>query len=150
MTRKIKAMSEHRPSDDFLLIREPMPPECILLPMPSLEASSTVRRTDVFLEGLRTERSSRNTPKRVQDCCWPTAELAKPADLSREFESLGYDRIYPLSMMRLAMGHVARGLAHLQEHGSVEGLMDEMQTRTELYGLGYQLRSPWWFPSSPD
>ena len=49
------------------------------------------------------------------------------------------------------MGHVARGLAHLQEHGSVEGLMDEMQTRTELYeSLGYQPGSPWWFPSSPD
>ena len=49
------------------------------------------------------------------------------------------------------LGGVARGLAHLREHGSVEGLMDEMQTRTELYeSLGYQPGSPWWFPSSPD
>ncbi len=52
------------------------------------------------------------------------------------FAELGYRLvIYPLSMMRLAMGHVVRGLAQLKEQGTAEGMLDGMQTRTELYEL---------------
>jgi 2-methylisocitrate lyase-like PEP mutase family enzyme len=38
-------------------------------------------------------------------------------------------------MMRLAMGHVARGLAALKRDGSVRTVLGEMQTRKELYEL---------------
>ena len=67
--------------------------------------------------------------------------------LSR-FEELGYSIvIYPLSMMRVAMGAVVRGLAALKADGSVEGLLDDMQTRTELYELlGYTPGTHWVFP----
>ena len=108
----------------------------------------------IFPEGLRTEEEFAEYAKACPGLLLANmTEFGKTPQISAtRFESLGYDMvIYPLSMMRLAMGHVARGLAHLHEHGSVEGLMDEMQTRTELYeSLGYQPESPWWFPGSPD
>ena len=53
----------------------------------------------------------------------------EPADhaLRQRFGELGYRMvIHPLSMMRLAMGEVARGLAVLRETGSVDSLLDRM------------------------
>ena len=69
--------------------------------------------------------------------------------LSR-FEELGYSIvIFPLSMMRVAMGAVVRGLATLREEGSVESLLDGMQDRKELYDLlGYTPGSHWIFPGN--
>ena len=66
------------------------------------------------------------------------------------FAELGYDLvIYPLSMMRLAMGTVARGLAALRRDGTVAGVLDEMQTRSELYDLlDYTPGEPWLFPAN--
>ncbi|MCH2144666.1 MAG: isocitrate lyase/phosphoenolpyruvate mutase family protein [Phycisphaerales bacterium] len=67
--------------------------------------------------------------------------------LSR-FEELGYSIvIFPLSMMRVAMGAVVRGLAALKQDGSVERLLDDMQDRSDLYSLlGYVPGTPWVFP----
>ena len=64
------------------------------------------------------------------------------------FGELGYRMvIYPLSMMRLAMGEVVRGLTELREAGSVEPMLDRMQTRKELYGLlDYVPGEEWRFP----
>ena len=68
-----------------------------------------------------------------------------PAD---RFGELGYRMvIYPLSMMRLAMGEVVRGLRELRAAGSVEPMLDRMQTRKELYGLlDYVPGEEWRFP----
>ncbi|MEL6742957.1 MAG: isocitrate lyase/phosphoenolpyruvate mutase family protein [Planctomycetota bacterium] len=154
--QKIKAMSEHRPSDDFLLIARTDAAgvhsfaDAVARGQQYRDAGADM----IFPEGLRTEEEFSEYAKACPGLLLANmTEFGKTPQISaKKFESLGYDMvIYPLSMMRLAMGHVARGLAHLQEHGSVEGLMDEMQTRTELYeSLGYQPGSPWWFPSSPD
>ena len=67
--------------------------------------------------------------------------------LSR-FEELGYSIvIFPLSMMRVAMGAVVRGLAALKQDGAVERLLDDMQDRSDLYSLlGYVPGTPWVFP----
>lgn len=64
------------------------------------------------------------------------------------FGELGYHMvIHPLSMMRLAMGEVVRGLRVLRETGSVEGALDRMQTRKELYDLlDYEPGREWRFP----
>ena len=68
-----------------------------------------------------------------------------PAD---RFGELGYRMvIYPLSMMRLAMGEVVRGLRELRDAGSVEPMLERMQTRKELYGLlDYVPGEEWRFP----
>ena len=68
------------------------------------------------------------------------------------FGELGYRMvIYPLSMMRLAMGEVVRGLRELRDAGSVEPMLDRMQTRKELYGLlDYVPGEEWRFPGGRD
>ncbi len=73
-----------------------------------------------------------------------TPHIAAP-----RFGELGYRLvIFPLSVMRLAMGHVVRGLKELRERGSVEGLLDEMQTRKALYELlQYVPGEQWEFPN---
>lgn len=41
--------------------------------------------------------------------------------------------IYPVSLLRLAMGAAMRGLDSLKETGSLQAVVPEMQTRAELY-----------------
>ena len=43
--------------------------------------------------------------------------------------------IYPVSLLRLAMGSAMRGLDALKESGSLQPVVGEMQTRAELYEL---------------
>ena len=67
-----------------------------------------------------------------------------------QFGDLGYSMvIFPLSMMRVAMGAVGRALQALKRDGSVAALLDDMQTREELYTLlGYDPAEAWHFPGS--
>ncbi len=64
------------------------------------------------------------------------------------FAALGYSCvIYPVSLLRVAMGAAARAAAALRKDGSVARLLDQMQTRQELYGLlGYAPGKPWEWP----
>lgn len=43
--------------------------------------------------------------------------------------------IYPVSLLRLAMGAAMRGLDALKQDGSLQNVVSEMQTRAELYEL---------------
>ena len=46
--------------------------------------------------------------------------------------------IYPVSLLRLAMGAAERGLDAIASLGTQEGLVQQMQSRAELYELlGY-------------
>jgi len=64
--------------------------------------------------------------------------------LSR-FAGMGYNYvIYPVSLLRVAMGAVTAALRELKAHGSVEPFVGKMQTRAELYELvGYTPGVPW-------
>jgi methylisocitrate lyase len=49
---------------------------------------------------------------------------------------LGVDMvIFPVSLLRLAMGAAERGLGVLRERGALSSLFDAMQSRSELYEL---------------
>ena len=79
-------------------------------------------------------------------------EFGKTPQLTADrFAELGYRLvIFPLSMLRVAMGHVVRGLAELKETGTAAGLLDSMQSRQELYELlQYQPDQQWNFPATP-
>ncbi|MCW5767653.1 MAG: isocitrate lyase/phosphoenolpyruvate mutase family protein [Phycisphaeraceae bacterium] len=67
----------------------------------------------------------------------------------KRFGEIGYSIvIYPVSMLRVAMGAVSRGLATLRETGSVEQLLGEMQTREQLYAaIGYKPGVEWKYPT---
>jgi methylisocitrate lyase len=43
--------------------------------------------------------------------------------------------IYPVSLLRLAMGSAMRGLDALKQDGNLQNVVSEMQTRAELYEL---------------
>jgi methylisocitrate lyase len=55
---------------------------------------------------------------------------------AKQLAGLGFNIvIYPVTTLRLAMKAVERGLAEIKAKGTQAGLLDEMQTRAELYEL---------------
>jgi methylisocitrate lyase len=68
-----------------------------------------------------------------------------------EFERMEYSIvIYPVTLLRVAMGAVTRALQVLRDQGSAEPLLTRMQTREELYALiGYRPGTPWEWPARP-
>lgn len=58
---------------------------------------------------------------------------------TRTLENLGYNiALYPVTLLRLAMGAVEDGLRTLAAEGTQESLLPRMQTRSRLYEhLGY-------------
>ncbi|HVU65242.1 MAG TPA: isocitrate lyase/phosphoenolpyruvate mutase family protein [Phycisphaerales bacterium] len=68
---------------------------------------------------------------------------------AQKFAQMGYHCvIYPVSMLRVAMGAVTRALATLKREGSVQPLLAEMQTREQLYKtIGYTPGVEWPFPT---
>ncbi|MBL8964300.1 MAG: isocitrate lyase/phosphoenolpyruvate mutase family protein [Phycisphaerae bacterium] len=65
------------------------------------------------------------------------------------FSQMGYSCvIYPVSLLRVAMGAVTRALGQLRSDGGVDRFLDQMQTRKDLYDLvGYTPGTPWEYPS---
>jgi methylisocitrate lyase len=65
-----------------------------------------------------------------------------------KFAAMGYACvIYPVSMLRVAMGAVERALEQLKREGTVEGSLGQMQTRQQLYDLiEYKPGVAWEFP----
>ncbi|MEV8605829.1 methylisocitrate lyase [Streptomyces griseoviridis] len=59
---------------------------------------------------------------------------------ARTLESLGYNiALYPVTLLRIAMGAVEDGLRTLAAEGTQESLLPRMQTRSRLYELlGYE------------
>ncbi len=64
-------------------------------------------------------------------------EFGKGESLSvRQLDDLGVDMvIFPVSLLRLAMGAASRALDVLTSEGDFGALLDEMQTREDLYEL---------------
>lgn len=64
------------------------------------------------------------------------------------FAQMGYSCvIFPVSLLRVAMGAVGKALAQLRRDGSVHAFIDTMQTRKELYDLiDYTPGEAWEFP----
>jgi methylisocitrate lyase len=64
------------------------------------------------------------------------------------FAAMGYSCvIFPVSLLRIAMGAVTRALDQLKKDGTVEPLLPRMQTRQDLYALiGYKPGEAWEFP----
>ncbi len=64
-------------------------------------------------------------------------EFGKSELLSRNtLEELGMNLvIYPVTLLRIAMGAVERALSVIQKDGTQAGIVDEMQTRARLYEI---------------
>jgi methylisocitrate lyase len=154
MVAKVRAMSEHRPDADFVLIARTDARSVDGLEA-AVERAAAYREAGadmIFPEGLQSEEEF---GRFAEACPGPLlanmTEFGKTPDITAaRFSDLGYDIvIHPLSMMRLAMGHVVRGLEVLREHGTIAPVLGEMQTRAELYDLlGYEPGRQWDFPGT--
>ncbi len=153
MAEKVAAMARYRLSRDFVIIARTDArhvsgfEDAVRRGQAYREAGADM----IFPEGLQTEDEF---ARFARECPGPLlanmTEFGKTPDIpAARFQELGYQVvIYPLSMMRVAMGEVVRALAALRCDGSVRGALPRMQTRKELYDLlGYTPGEQWNYPN---
>ncbi|MDA1008350.1 MAG: isocitrate lyase/phosphoenolpyruvate mutase family protein [Planctomycetota bacterium] len=153
MADKVAAMAKHRLNPDMVIIAR--------TDAHAIEGmEGTIRRGNlyreagadvIFPEGLATEDEFAQFAKAsLGHSLANMTEFGKTAHISAsQFKALGYSIvIYPLSVMRLAMQSVERGLAHLKASGSMEATLPQMQTRAELYSLLHYTPGVQW--NAPD
>lgn len=140
MVEKVRTMAAHRPDPSFMIIARTDARHVTGF-------DDAVRRADayrragadaIFPEGLESESEFDRFAKECPGLLLANmTEFGKTPDIPAErFGELGYRMvIYPLSMMRVAMGEVVRALAVLRRDGSVASLLSRMQTRQQLYEL---------------
>jgi methylisocitrate lyase len=153
MVDKVRAMANYRVNPDFVIIARTDAVhvtgfgDAVTRANLYREAGADM----IFPEGLQTEKEFAEFAKASPGPLLANmTEFGKTADISAErFQELGYQVvIYPLSMMRLAMGEVTRGLAALKRDGSVRESLPRMQTRKELYELlAYTPGEQWNYPN---
>ena len=153
MCEKVAAMARYRLSRDFVIIAR-TDARHVTGFEDAVKRANGYRDAGadmIFPEGLQTEQEFADFAKASPGPLLANmTEFGKTPDITAErFQELGYQVvIYPLSMMRLAMGEVARGLAALKRDGSVRESLPRMQTRKELYSLlGYVPGDQWNFPN---
>ncbi len=154
MAEKVAAAAKHRLSRDFIIIARTDARSTSGMEE-AISRANLYRKAGadmIFPEGLHSEAEFAEFAKASPGLLLANmTEFGKTPDIAAaRFAELGYQLvIYPLSMMRLAMGHVARGLESLKKHGSVREVLPQMQTRKELYELlGYEPGVQWNFPNN--
>jgi methylisocitrate lyase len=109
----------------------------------------------IFPEGLANEgefatfsAQLRQTHPRVFLLANMTEFGKTPIIPASRFAEMGYSCvIYPVSLLRVAMGEVVRALELLKKDGSVARLLEDMQTREQLYKtIGYTPGVEWKYP----
>ena len=115
----------------------------------------------IFPEGLTSEEEFKLFAQSMQRLKGPNPRggpylLANMTEFGKtpiipldRFAQMGYSCvIFPVSLLRVAMGAVTRALEQLKKDGSVEQLLPQMQTRQQLYDLiNYKPGVPWEFPA---
>jgi methylisocitrate lyase len=154
MVAKITAACGHRSSRDFVVIAR-TDARAVTGIAGAIERANRYREAGadmIFPEGLKSaEEFARFAAESPGLLLANMTEFGRTPEIpAARFAELGYQLvIYPVSMLRLAMGHVIRGLRVLRDQGTVESLVDQMQTREQLYELlGYVPEKPWDFPST--
>lgn len=153
MVEKVAAMARYRMSRDFVIIARTDArhvngfEDAVRRGVAFRDAGADM----IFPEGLQNEAEFERF---ARECPGPLlanmTEFGKTPEIpAGRFQELGYQVvIYPLSMMRAAMGEVTRALSALRRDGSVREALPRMQTRKELYDLlGYTPGEQWNFPN---
>jgi methylisocitrate lyase len=151
-SEKISAMSAARQNSDFMIIARTDARHVTGMD-DAIDRANRYREAGadaIFPEGLQSEAEFEAFAAGSPGLLLANmTEFGKtPIITADRFGELGYRMvIYPLSMMRLAMGEVVRGLSELRRSGSVEPILDRMQSRQELYELlRYTPGTEWRFP----
>jgi len=109
----------------------------------------------IFPEGLTSEQEFADFAKAMDELgdkrpfmLANMTEFGKTPMLTLEqYGAIGYNIvIYPVSTLRIAMGAISKALVELKDTGTLEGQLENMQTRQELYDLvGYTPGTPFEF-----
>ncbi|MFI0263924.1 methylisocitrate lyase [Streptomyces sp. NPDC017056] len=144
MVRRVRAAADARRDPDFLLMArtDARAVEGLDAAIDRARAYVEAGADAVFPEALRDEaefaafRAAVDVPLLANMTEFGKSPLLGAATLER----LGYNiALYPVTLLRLAMGAVEDGLRTLAAEGSQESLLPRMQTRSRLYELlGYE------------
>ncbi|MEU6463142.1 methylisocitrate lyase [Streptomyces sp. NPDC046976] len=143
MTRRIRAAVDARRDPDFLLMArtDARAIEGLDAAIDRAKAYVDAGADAIFPEALADEREFEAFRAAVDvPLLANMTEFGKSRLLdARTLENLGYDiALYPVTLLRLAMGAVEDGLRTLAAEGTQESLLPRMQTRSRLYELlGY-------------
>ncbi|WP_043262115.1 methylisocitrate lyase [Streptomyces sp. e14] len=144
MVRRLRAAVDARRDPDFLLMARTDARSVEGLPAAIERAKAYVDAgaDAIFPEALADEAEFEAFRKAVDvPLLANMTEFGKSRLLdARTLQNLGYDiALYPVTLLRLAMGAVEDGLRTLAAEGTQESLLPRMQTRSRLYELlGYQ------------
>ncbi|CAM5374860.1 MULTISPECIES: methylisocitrate lyase [Streptomyces] len=143
MVRRIKGAVDARRDPDFLLMArtDARSVEGLDAAVDRAKAYVDAGADAIFPEALTGEAEFEAFRKAVDvPLLANLTEFGKTPLLdTRTLENLGYDiALYPVTLLRLAMGAVEDGLRTLAAEGTQESLLPRMQTRSRLYELlGY-------------
>ncbi|MGM0347519.1 methylisocitrate lyase [Streptomyces sp. Adlamb9] len=143
MTRRIRAAVDARRDPEFLLMArtDARATEGLDAAIDRAKAYVDAGADAIFPEALADEREFEAFRAAVEvPLLANMTEFGKSRLLNaRTLQNLGYDiALYPVTLLRLAMGAVEDGLRTLAAEGTQESLLPRMQTRSRLYELlGY-------------
>ena len=140
MARKIMAATDAKQDSNFVLFArtDARASEGMEAAIDRARAYVDAGADAIFPEALQGEKEFETFRKAIDVPMMANmTEFGKSPLLSaQQLENLGYNLvIYPVTTMRLAMGAIRDGLAEVAKTGTQAGLVDRMQTRTELYDL---------------
>lgn len=143
MERKVQAAARSRRDSNFLIIArtDARAPEGLEKAIERAKRYVDAGADAIFPEALQSEKEFEQFRKAVPvPMLVNMTEFGKSPLLSvKTLESLGVDIvIYPVTLLRLALGAVERGLSTIIKDGTQQRSVPEMYTRDELYALlGY-------------
>lgn len=140
MVRKIKAAVEAKRDPNFQLFArtDARASEGMAAAIDRAKAYVDAGADAIFPEAMQGEKEFEEFRKAINVPMMANmTEFGKSPLLSAEtLEGLGYNLvIYPVTTLRLAMGAVQQGLAEIAQTGTQSGLVQQMQTRAQLYDL---------------
>lgn len=140
VVKKIRAAASAKRDPNFLLIArtDARAPEGLDAAINRAKAYVDAGAEMIFPEALADEREFETFRKQVTvPLLANMTEFGKSKLLTtRQLESLGFNLvIYPVTTLRLAMKAVIDGLTKINDDGTQEGLLSQMQTRADLYKL---------------
>lgn len=144
MTRRVRAAVDARRDPDFLLMArtDARSVEGLAAAIDRAKAYVDAGADAIFPEALADEAEFEAFRAAVEvPLLANMTEFGKSRLLdARTLSNLGYDiALYPVTLLRLAMGAVEDGLRTLAAEGTQESLQPRMQTRSRLYELlGYE------------
>jgi methylisocitrate lyase len=140
MARKIMAATEAKRDPNFVLFArtDARASEGMEAAIDRAKAYVDAGADAIFPEAMQGEKEFEIFRKAIDVPMMANmTEFGKSPLLSaRQLEDLGYNLvIYPVTTLRLAMGAIRDGLAEVARTGTQAGVVDRMQTRSELYEL---------------